>query len=629
MTQIRTTSNIFTLSAWLLLATSVAANYETFQLRYSADPAPLVYEGRMYLYTSHDIVGQVGWLMRDYNCFSTIDGVNFRDDGIVFSLNQAPWGKYAWAQQVVWRNGTFYMYFPAQIPGNDVGIATSTSPTGPFTDALGHGIAPGDDPTAFIDTDGQAYLCSNNGGPFCGRLAPDMLGFETAQAMVTINGLGDGWFEAPWLNKINSTYYLTFMTQTSIGMYGYSLGWATNDSPDPLSPYTYRGLLQWSTPYDCGKGNASLCPESGGDNNHQGIAEFPEKSGKYWLAYHNRKLAVERDQYLGFQRNVALDRMYIQTDGTLVPVTSTPNWVRQLQFVNPYTAQPAALMAEASFGLDTEPATGGSLSFPRDVGNITRGSWIKVQGLDFGSAPGATNLTVQVATPVDGGVVMVALDSLSGPIIASIAVPNTGDWQVYTNETINIIPGVATGVHDVWFIFNGTGSTGLFNFLSWQFHGGSVSGAIPPPLFITLSFQAKGTGLFVSDPSAGVSPLVANASHVTVSETFHLIDNEDGSYSIQSNASGRWVCSSANGTGPLIASAASPSELCAQFRLQGTTEGSYVISALPSHLLVVAGPSGSLPLIPNATDPRVVPNDGARFWLDVAAIDRNTPRATS
>lgn len=612
------------MASWIMQAD---CNYETFTLRYSADPAPLAFGDRLYFYTSHDILGQKGWLMRDYNCFSTVDGVNFEDHGIVFSLDNQKWGTYAWAQQVTYRNGTFFMYYPAMTGGNDVGIATSTSPTGPFVDLLGHGIAPGDDPTVFQDDDANStpYLCSNNGGPYCAPLNEDMVSFAKPQAMVNVSGLGDGWFEAPWLSKLAGLYMLSFMTTTDHGVYGYSIGYATNNSTDPLGTYTYQGLLQWSTPYDCGRGNASLCPNDGGDNNHQGIAEFPAGSGKLWFAYHNRKLAVERGQYLGFQRNVALDRLYLDPDvpGRLVPVTSTPTWVRQLAFVDPFQVHPATLMAAGSPGLDTEAATDAEGGFPRDLGNITQGAWIRLQGVDFGSADTSPwNLTVRVASPIAGGLVEAHLDSVDGPLVASAAVPNTGGWQSYVNVTVNTSSSVdISGIHDLFFVFRGTGTTGLFNFVSWRFSGGNASGIEPPPVMVQLALRAKGTGLYVTAPSDGTSPLTAASASIGPAESFILADNEDGSYGLRANSTGLWVCSQASGTAPLVASTADQADPCARWRLQGTTEGSYVLQAPSSRLLVVApnGTSsggGPLPLFPNATDPRLVAGDAARFWLE-------------
>ena len=119
----------------VVLLGSVGANYVIFSQRFSADPAPLVHDGRVYLYTSHDKDHNHGFDMTDYNCLSSTDLVNWRDEGIAFSMNDTTWAKglNAWAQQVVkLKNGTFVMYFPAMGSGGGVGVASATSPAGPY-----------------------------------------------------------------------------------------------------------------------------------------------------------------------------------------------------------------------------------------------------------------------------------------------------------------------------------------------------------------------------------------------------------------------------------------------------------------------------------------------------------------
>jgi hypothetical protein len=69
----------------------VAANYVIFSQRFSADPAPIVHDGRVYLYTSHDKDHPHGYDMQDWNCLSSSDMVNFRDEGIAFSLKNTTW----------------------------------------------------------------------------------------------------------------------------------------------------------------------------------------------------------------------------------------------------------------------------------------------------------------------------------------------------------------------------------------------------------------------------------------------------------------------------------------------------------------------------------------------------------
>jgi hypothetical protein len=94
-------------SSLLLLA---HANLLTLTDRYTADPAPLVFEGRLYIFTSHDLPNMTGWDMFDYSLMSTDDLANYRDEGIVFDLRNQSWGVHAWAQQVIQgADNNFYM----------------------------------------------------------------------------------------------------------------------------------------------------------------------------------------------------------------------------------------------------------------------------------------------------------------------------------------------------------------------------------------------------------------------------------------------------------------------------------------------------------------------------------------
>ena len=206
-----------TLLASSLLLLGCSGNLLTLTDRYTADPAPFVFEGRVYIYTSHDFAKQTGWFMTDYSLMSSDDLTNWRDEGIVFDLKNQTWGVYAWAQQVIQGQGAddnFYMYYPAMgaRPGDHrsgTGVATSSSVLGPFNDALGHPLLPcGDDPTVFRDDNGTAYLCGNcNGGALCAQLAPNMTALATTPVLLKL----PYWFEAPWLSKWRGVYYLSYM----------------------------------------------------------------------------------------------------------------------------------------------------------------------------------------------------------------------------------------------------------------------------------------------------------------------------------------------------------------------------------------------------------------------------------
>ena len=216
------TSSRTTMPLTALLASSLLllarANLATLTDRFTADPAPLVHEGRLYIFTTHDQENQTGWQMTDYSLMSSDDLTNWRDDGIVFDIKNQSWGVYAWAQQVIQgpSDGEFLMFYPAMgaRPGDHrsgTGVASSSSVLGPFNDALGHPLLPcGDDPTVFRDDNGTAYLCANcDGGALCAQLAPNMTALATAPVLLKL----PHWFEAPWLSKWRGVYYMSYMCQ--------------------------------------------------------------------------------------------------------------------------------------------------------------------------------------------------------------------------------------------------------------------------------------------------------------------------------------------------------------------------------------------------------------------------------
>jgi arabinoxylan arabinofuranohydrolase len=174
--------------AWvlaLLVALSPAqaarADNPIIQSIYTADPAPLVHNGRVYLYTGHDEDGSTWFTMKEWRVWSSADMVNWTDHGSPLSLTTFSWAKSdAWAGQAIQRNGKFYWYVPTTNRATGrmaIGVAVSDSPTGPFRDALGRPLVENGeiDPHAFIDDDGQAYLYWGNPNLWYVRLNADMM----------------------------------------------------------------------------------------------------------------------------------------------------------------------------------------------------------------------------------------------------------------------------------------------------------------------------------------------------------------------------------------------------------------------------------------------------------------------
>jgi arabinoxylan arabinofuranohydrolase len=442
-------SFIMVLSLCLSMSSVCLADNPIFSQRFTADPSGLEYNGRLYLYTSHDLDGQSGYDMVDFTCMSTDDMVNWTDHGEVFKVpDNASWAGRAYAPQVVYRNNTFYMYYGNG--GSSIGVAKSSSPTGPFVDAKGSALVTSStpncnvtyvfDPSAFVDDDGQAYLYLGGGGPGNARvikLGNDMI--STVGSAVTINA--PIFFEASWMHKYNGKYYYSYSSD-------FSAGSATIDymmSDNPMTGFVAKGTVLPNP------------PDNSGNNNHHSIFTF---KGNWYIAYHNRKVAINRGVPTTYQRSVCIDRLNYNADGTMQKVTITTAGPAKIKNLNPYVQTEAETINLENL-IETEKCNEGG----RDVCNIENGDYIRVKSVDFGT--GAKSFEARVASNTSGGNIELRLDSSTGTLIGTCAVTGTSGWQTWVTKSCNV--SSVTGVHDLYLKFTG-GSGYLFNFNSWKFN---------------------------------------------------------------------------------------------------------------------------------------------------------------
>ncbi|GGM81912.1 family 43 glycosylhydrolase [Dactylosporangium sucinum] len=437
----------------LALVPGVArADNPIVQTIYTADPAPLVYNGRVYLYTGHDEDASTYFTMKDWRVYSSTDMVNWTDHGSPMSLATFSWAKSdAWAGQVVNRNGKFYWYVPVTNRATGrmaIGVGVSTSPTGPFTDAIGRPLVENGeiDPTVFIDDNGQAYLYWGNPNLWYVRLNTDMISYSGSPAQIPLTTAGFGtrsgntsrptlYEEGPWVYKRNGLYYNVFAAECCSEFIGYST------APGPTGPWTYRGTVM---------------PRQGGSfTNHAGVIDY--NGGSYFF-YHNGALPGGG----GFTRSVAVEKFSYNADGTIPTINMTSSGAPQVGTLDPYIRQEAETIAWES-GVETEPAGEGGMN----VGWIDNGDYIKVKGAAFGA--GATSFTARVASAAAGGRIELRLDGVNGTLAGTCTVPGTGGWQTWTSVTCPVTG--ATGTHDLYLRFTG-GSGSLFNVNWWQFTGG-------------------------------------------------------------------------------------------------------------------------------------------------------------
>jgi arabinoxylan arabinofuranohydrolase len=430
---------------------SARADNPIVQTIHTADPAPLVHNGRVYLYTGHDEDNSTWFTMKEWRVYSSADMVNWTDHGSPMNVATFSWASAdAWAGQVIERNGKFYWYVPVTSRATGrmaIGVGVSTSPTGPFTDAIGRPLVENGeiDPTVFIDGDGQAYLYWGNPNLWYLRLNTDMISYSGGATRIPLTTAGFGtrtgdaarptlYEEGPWVYKRNGLYYNVFAAKCCSEFIAYST------APSPTGPWTYRGTIM---------------PTQGSSfTNHAGIIDF---NGASYFFYHNGALPGGG----GFTRSVAVERFTYNADGTIPTITMTTAGAPQNGTLNPYVRQEAETIAWSS-GVETEPASEGGMN----VGFIENGDYIKVKGVAFGS--GASSFTTRVASATAGGRVELRLGSPTGTLAGTCTVPGTGGWQSWS--TVSCPVSGLTGTQDLYLRFTG-GSGYLFNVNWWQLAG--------------------------------------------------------------------------------------------------------------------------------------------------------------
>lgn len=214
---------LFLLSTFLVIIGTLKAQNPIITDQFTADPTAKVFEGKMYVYPSHDIPSPIERLkewfcMADYHVFSSDNLVDWTDHGVILSQENVPWvapDSYSmWAPECVYKNGKYYFYFPSTPKGEgkrgfSIGVAIADKPYGPFTPQATpiEGVN-GIDPCVLIDKDGQAYIYWSGRGMSVAKLKDNML--ELTSEPMQIQGLPEGFKEGPFAFERNGKYYFTF-----------------------------------------------------------------------------------------------------------------------------------------------------------------------------------------------------------------------------------------------------------------------------------------------------------------------------------------------------------------------------------------------------------------------------------
>ena len=475
------------IAAVMLLAISAKAQNPFVQTWCTSDPAPMVHNGTMYVYTGHDEDGADFFWMQEWRVYSTQDMVNWQDHGSPLALESFSWADdRAWASQTVERDGKFYWYICAHSKisgGMAIGVAVSDSPTGPFRDAIGkplfeNGSWDHIDPTVFIDDDDQAWLMWGNPQVYYLKLNRDMISYEgeLGKLPMTEEAFGgpmmkerekgktykDSYVEGPWLTKRNGTYQLLY----AAGGVPEHISYST--APSPLGPWKYAG---------------EIMPLSNTNSftNHCGVADF---KGHSYFFYHTGKLP----QGGGFGRSVAVEEFKYKADGSFPTILPTDEGVKPVAEFSPYRKVEAETMA-FSKGVKTEQNDEVGVY----VSDIHNGDYIKLQNVCFCNKLPRT-FTARVASGLRGGQIEVRIDSIKGKLACKLEVPATGGWEKWQTLTADFTEQVK-GRHDLYLVFKGRKGPKLFNFDWWEMRGLEQ---VNMPLFQT-KYTADPSPLVVGD----------------------------------------------------------------------------------------------------------------------------------
>jgi hypothetical protein len=416
--------------AGLLHATAASATNPLIMDQFTADPTVRVFDGKLYMYPSHDIKappdykGRPNWfVMEDYHVFSSENLTDWKDHGTIVSQTGVEWTNptaYSmWAPECVYKDGKYYFYFPAA-PKNGggfrIGVAVSDTPHGPFKAEPTYieGVS-GIDPSVLIDKDGSAYLFYSLNRIFVARLKPNMREIEGTPQVID-NLPTKGLLEGPFVFERKGIYYLTYPHEETKGE---RLEYATSTSP--MGPYKPAGVILDEA-------------QSGCWTVHHSLVEFKDQ---WYLFYHDKDLSPAFDK----NRSARADKLFFNADGSIRKVIPTLRGVglvdaqSQIQ-VDRYSATSGQDIAVA-FLDETNPHAGWKTSF-----NVPQ-SWVRFNQVDFGKG---NHKAIQMRVNASGGAVLeIRLDNPDGPVVGRVTVGKGTGWKTASGTTRRI----PAGVHDL------------------------------------------------------------------------------------------------------------------------------------------------------------------------------------
>lgn len=436
--------------------------------QFMADPTCVVYNDRVYVYGTTDIVaydsnGDIAdnaYAVDTLSVISSSDLVNWRDEGKIDVGNVTSWASNSWAPSITSKtvNGKtkFYLYFANGASG--IGVLTADSPTGPWSDPLGKALITRStpncsdvpwmfDPGVFVDDDGTGYIAFGGGisdntdssvvaNPKSARivkLGSDMISLDGTPQVIDSPYM----FEDSELNKINGKYVYSYCTNWQYSEAA-SIAYMTSDKP--LSGYEFKQVLALNP----GKTFGLYY------NNHHHMFEF---KGSWYLLYHTTYLENKIYGTSKGYRSMNIDKIDFDSDGNMT-AAMTYNGVSAAAKLNPYSSVNATTMAWNGGVSTSYSSTAGAMV----LDGISTGDWVGLENVAF-TANGAGKVSFN-AISSGSGKIYVMLDAPStadgGTLAATVNISDTGSAvSTFTAELNQSV----TGNRKLYFVFEGSGYT--------------------------------------------------------------------------------------------------------------------------------------------------------------------------
>jgi hypothetical protein len=396
--------------------------------QFSADPTARVFNGKVYLYPSHDIpepkeMARKDWfVMEDYHVFSSANLTDWTDLGVIVSQTKVPWVNATtysmWAPDCVERNGKYYFYFPANVKtgagrGFGIGVAIADKPEGPFIPQPEpikkvNGI----DPSVLIDKDGQAYIYFSQGRIFGAKLNENMLELSSdVQVMADLPT--KGLIEGPFVFERNGIYYMTYPhVQDKIERLEYAI------SSNPLGPFKFAGVIMDESPTGCW-------------TNHHSLVEFNKQ---WYLFYHHNDYSPKFDK----NRSVRVDSLSFNADGTIRKVIPTLRGVGLSMAANKIEIDRYSSKSEQGTAISLLDTLNTFKGWKTSLSK--QNAWIQYNAVDFGSNK-FKSVAVN-ALSASGGTLEVRQDKPDGAIIAEIKIPAGTSWNALNSKMLKYKKGI-------------------------------------------------------------------------------------------------------------------------------------------------------------------------------------------